>query len=222
MAVSPSSTRTSRSRWDSRVSSRPPRPCCPFIAPSAGHWRCCSPLKRMLVAGNMPVTYPRPHRPRMVGAAVHCPHEDARGMCIRPGSRLHQRRSVRGARTKVSSPRPPFPLPFGSLGQTPRQTGQEAHHQWPTVSSEPRPPLPCHVAAGPDILLPRLSTHRNMIARCMLGMTALVFMALWQDWREGGYSQTPVVFGVGATTLAYLLACTVLMDKEVSSCQPSS
>lgn len=54
-----------------------------------------------------------------------------------------------------------------------------------------------------------------MIARCMLGMTALVFMALWQDWREGGYSQTPVVFGVGVTTLAYLLGCTLLLDKEV-------
>jgi len=55
---------------------------------------------------------------------------------------------------------------------------------------------------------------RNKIARSMLGMTALVFMALWQDWREGGYSQTPVVFGVGVTTLAYLLGCTLLMDKE--------
>ena len=51
----------------------------------------------------------------------------------------------------------------------------------------------------------------------MLGMTALVFMALWQDWREGGYSQTPVVFGVGVTTFAYLLGCTLLMDKEVSA-----
>jgi hypothetical protein len=61
--------------------------------------------------------------------------------------------------------------------------------------------------------------HRNKIARSMLGMTALVFMALWQDWREGGYSQTPVVFGVGVTTFAYLLGCTVLMDKEVSATQ---
>jgi hypothetical protein len=54
-----------------------------------------------------------------------------------------------------------------------------------------------------------------MIARCMLGMFALLFMALWQDYRDGGKSPPPVVAGVGVTTFAYLIGVLFMLDKEV-------
>mmetsp|Transcript_22772 Transcript_22772/g.56227 ORF Transcript_22772/g.56227 Transcript_22772/m.56227 type:complete len:144 (+) Transcript_22772:274-705(+) len=55
---------------------------------------------------------------------------------------------------------------------------------------------------------------RNMIARCMLGMFALLFITMWQDLRDGGKSQLLVVAGVGITTVAYLIGCTLLLDTE--------
>ncbi len=50
----------------------------------------------------------------------------------------------------------------------------------------------------------------------MLGMFALLFMALWQDYRDGGKSPPPVVAGVGVTTFAYLIGVLFMLDKEVS------
>jgi hypothetical protein len=49
----------------------------------------------------------------------------------------------------------------------------------------------------------------------MLGIFALLFMALWQDYRDGGKSPPPVVAGVGVTTVAYLIGVLFLLDKEV-------